>query len=106
MTAPRTVEIGKVMVLSDTPRRAVRVASRTLDGEAVLVDPGQSKVMVLNDVGARLWELADGTHTIGGMARIIAGEYEVSPDQAELDALAFCRDLAGRGLLVVEQPFT
>jgi len=45
------------MVLSDTPRRAVRVASRTLDGEAVLVDPGQSKVMVLNDVGARLWDL-------------------------------------------------
>ena len=92
------------MVLSDTPRRAVRVASRTLDGEAVLVDPGQSKVMVLNDVGARLWELADGSHTLGHMARIIASEYEVSPDQAESDALAFCRALAGRGLLIIEQP--
>lgn len=90
------------MVLSDTPRRAVRVASRTLDGEAVLVDPGQSKVMVLNAVGARLWELADGSYTIGSMARVIAGEYEVSPDQAESDALAFCRDLAGRGLLILE----
>lgn len=99
----RTVEIGEVMVLSDTPCRAVRIASRTHDGEAVLVDPGLSKVMVLNDVGARLWELADGSHTIGGMARVIAGEYEVDLATAESDVLAFCRDLAGRGLLIIEQ---
>ncbi len=92
------------MVLSDHPRRVSGVASRTLDGEAVLVHPVQGKVVVLNGVGARLWELADGQHTVTGMARVIAVEYEVSLDKAEADALAFCRDLAGRGLLSLDEP--
>lgn len=92
------------MVLSDTPCRAAGVASRALDGEAVLVDPAEGKVVVLNGVGARLWELADSHRAVADMARVIAGEYEVELAKAEADALAFCRDLVGRGLLIVEQP--
>jgi len=86
------------------PRRASSVASRTLDGdgEAVLVHAEQKKITVLNGVGARLWELADGQHTVSDMARVIAGEYEVSLDKAEADTLAFCEDLAGRGLLTLD----
>ena len=75
------------------------VTSRTLDNEAVLVHAEQKKVTVLNAVGARLWELADGQRSIEEMARVIAVEYEVSQVKAESDALAFCQDLAGRGLL-------
>jgi hypothetical protein len=86
-------------VLEAIPRRTPSVASRTLDGEAVLVHPEQGKVTVLNGVGARLWELMDGQHTISEMARMIADEYEVSLIKAETDALAFCQNLAGRGLL-------
>jgi hypothetical protein len=86
-------------VLEAIPRRTPSVASRTLDGEAVLVHPEQGKVTVLNGVGARLWELMDGQHTISEMARMIAEEYEVSQIKAETDALAFCQNLAGRGLL-------
>ncbi len=87
------------MQLSDTPCRAPGVVSRLLDGEAVLIHPAQGKVRVLNGVGARIWELADGRHSIGAMARLLAQEYEVELSQAESDALAFCRDLSGRGLL-------
>ncbi len=78
------------------------VASRTLDGEAVLVHAEQKKVTVLNGVGARIWELADGQHTIGDITRVIAAEYEVSSVKAESDTLAFCRDLVGRGLLTFD----
>lgn len=89
-------------MLSAIPRRTPSVASRALDGEAVLVHPGQSKVAVLNDVGSRLWELADGRRSIADMARVIADEYEVSLIKAEADTEAFCRDLAGRGLLTLD----
>jgi hypothetical protein len=89
-------------VLNAIPRRTPSVASRALDGEAVLVHPGQNKVAVLNEVGARLWELADGQHSIGDMAQVIADEYEVSLIKAEADTLAFCNDLAGRGLLTLD----
>jgi hypothetical protein len=89
-------------VLDAIPRRTPSVASRALDGEAVLVHPGQSKVAVLNEVGARLWELADGQRSIADMAQMIAEEYEVSLIKAEADTLAFCKDLAGRGLLTLD----
>jgi hypothetical protein len=78
------------------------VASRALDGEAVLVHAGQKKITVLNGVGARIWELTDGQRTIGEMAQVISEEYEVSVVKAEADAMAFCRDLAGRGLLTFD----
>lgn len=86
-------------MLDAIPRRSPSVASRTLDGEAVLVHPERGKVTVLNGVGARLWELIDGQHTVAEIARVVASEYEVSPVKAETDALAFCQDLAGRGLV-------
>ena len=64
------------------PRHMSSVTSRALDGEAVLVHAEQKKVTVLNGVGARLWELADGQHSIAEIARVIAGEYEVSLGQS------------------------
>lgn len=88
-------------MLDVIPRRSSGVASRTLDGEAVLVHAELKKITVLNGVGARIWELADGQHTIEEMARVIAVEYEVSPVKAESDALTFCQDLVGRGLLTL-----
>lgn len=89
------------MQLSDRPNRVPSVVSRMIDGEAVLVHPGQGKVRVLNAVGARLWELANGSRTIDEMARALAEEYAVSTGEAQSDALVFCSDLAGRGLLTV-----
>lgn len=78
------------------------VVSRSVDQEAVLVHPGQNRVRVLNPVAARLWELADGSRTVGEMARVIADEYTVDAVQAEADAAAFCEDLAGRGLFSLD----
>jgi hypothetical protein len=89
-------------VLDAIPRRSPSVASRTLDGEAVIVHPERGNVIVLNGVGARLWDLMDGQHTVTEIARVVATEYEVSPIKAETDALAFCHDLAGRGLLTLD----
>jgi hypothetical protein len=78
------------------------VAGRALDDEAVLVDAERKKLTVLNRVGARFWELADGQHTVGDIARVIAGEYEVSLAKAEADVVVFCQDLVGRHLLTLQ----
>ena len=84
------------------PRHHSDVASQVVDGQAVLVHPGLGKVCALNGVGSRLWELADGTRTIGSMSGVIAMEYQVDEARALVDALAFCQDLARRGMLVLE----
>ena len=94
--------MGRDTVLNAIPRRAPSVASRALEGEAVLVHPAQQKVTVLNAVGARLWELTDGERSVADLARMIADEYEVSLVKAQADALAFCHDLVRRGLLTLD----
>jgi hypothetical protein len=85
--------------LTDVPAHAQGVLSRLVDGEMVLVHPAQGKVRVLNRVGSRLWELADGRHSVEEMAGIIADEYGVDHDRARADSLAFFADLADRGVL-------
>jgi hypothetical protein len=87
------------MQLSDIPLHTPDVVGRLLGEEAVLVQPQQGVVRVLNAVGARLWELADGGRTVGELADIIAAEYDVDKERASADALAFCEDLARRGML-------
>jgi hypothetical protein len=44
----------------------------------------------------------DGQHTVAEIARVVASEYEVSSVKAETDALAFCQDMAGRGLVTLD----
>jgi hypothetical protein len=89
------------MNLNDIPVHAEEVVSRVIDGEAVLVHSGQRTVRVLNPVGAHLWELADGHHTAGAAAEIIAAEYGVDLAQVNSDVLAFYSDLVERCVLSI-----
>ena len=81
------------------PQRCPTVVSRLLDGEAVLVHPVQGKVRVLNPVGARVWELADGQRTLGDIVEAIATEFQVDVARVETEVPVFCEDLAQRGVL-------
>ena len=85
--------------LDRIPQRSPTVVSRLLDEEAVLVHPVQGKIRVLNPVGARVWELADGQRTLRDIVQAIALEYQVDMARVEVDVPAFCEDLAGRGVL-------
>lgn len=89
------------MQLSVVPLHAPGVISRLMDGEAVLVHPAQGKVRVLNTVGARVWELADGSRDLAALAEAIAAEYAISPERAVADVSAFCEDLVRRGVMVM-----
>lgn len=89
--------------LSDVPVRVPSVLGREVDGELVLVHPGQGKVRVLNAAGGRLWELMDGARTVADLAQTIASEYAVDIARARADALVFCTDLRARGLLVLSR---
>ena len=91
------------MTLDSLPRQAPNVVSRQIDDEAVLVHPLQGKVRVLNAVGARVWELADGQRTVAEIAQTITTEYDVELSRAQADVLAFCGDLAQAGVLMTEQ---
>ena len=75
------------------------VVGRIVEGEAVLVLPEQGQVKVLNEVGARIWALADGTRTLRQIAAALCDEYEVDQAQAEADTCAFAAGLEKKGII-------
>lgn len=82
------------------------VAWRVIDGEAILISAEDSMLHSLDEVGTRIWEMADGAATVGSIIQTICAEFEVDEAQAETDVLEFVTNLASEKLrlLVVSEP--
>ena len=85
--------------LDSRPTPNALVLGRQLENEAVLVLPDQGEAKVLNEVGAQIWQLADGRHTVREIAATVSAGYRVAPSVAEADTLEFVAQLAAKGLL-------
>ncbi len=94
-------------MLHSYPAPHSQVAGRVIDNEAVLVLSQRGEVQVLNEVGARIWELTDGTRSVAQIAQTIADEFDVSAEQAQADVTDFVTQLVGDDVLVLsEKPMT
>jgi len=88
--------------MSDPSRFPVRdatVTARMVGDEVVLVLPEHGQAKVLNEVGARVWALADGTRSLDAIIDALCAEYEVDRAHAAADTLAFVAELESRGLI-------
>jgi len=85
--------------LTQSPRTAWRV----YDGEAVILWPDDSTLNTLNPVGTLIWEAADGQRPLSAIVARICEEFDVDPERAEQDAMAFIARLRARGLLTVSE---
>jgi len=81
------------------PVHGSETASRVIDGEATVVLPSENMVHILSAVGTRIWELADGRHSLADIVDALCDEFEVQQEQAEQDVRAFVDELAGKGML-------
>jgi hypothetical protein len=88
--------------LKTQPNKHPRTASRIVDGEAVIVLPEAGVVRILNAVGSRIWELADGTHPVRDIVEVIYQEYDVDREQAEQEVVEFVTEMVNDDLLTVE----
>jgi hypothetical protein len=79
-----------------------QVAGRVIDGEAVLVLADSGQVQVLNEVGARVWELADGTRSLAQIVDEVVSEFDVGAEQAAADVLAFVERLVAERIVIVQ----
>ena len=77
------------------------MAGRVIDDEAVIVLSESGEVEVLNSVGARIWELADGTRTVGEIASAIEGEYAIEREHAVADVVEFIGRLVSERIVVM-----
>ena len=88
--------------LNQIPKPVSGVTGQVVDGEAVLVLPDKGEVKVLNEVGARIWELSDGTRTIAEISEQLAQEFEVDIQKAQDDAVIFLQQLEQKGVVKLE----
>jgi hypothetical protein len=85
--------------LESYPHPTATARGRLLEREAVIVLPDKGQVKVLNEVGARIWALADGSRSVREIAAEIARLYDVSPAQAETDTVLFLQELREKALI-------
>ncbi len=86
-------------VLTRNPNAAYRV----YDGQATVVMPDRAEVKVVNEVGSVIWDKIDGRRTVGqivesALEAVLEG-YDVTPDQARRDIMAFLGDLREHGMV-------
>ena len=72
---------------------------RRIEGEAVVLRQSAAEVLVLNEVGASVLELADGERSVGDWIIALGDAYEGDPETLARDVLAFAAELAEAGLL-------
>lgn len=85
------------------PRQNPDAAFRVLGEEAIIVTPStrerEGRLFTLSPVGTRIWELCDGTRTVGDIARSICEEFEVDRAVAERDTAGFIEEMEREGLV-------
>ena len=82
-----------------------QVATRIVDGEALIVLADLGQVNVLNPVGTRMWELMDGTRSVQQISDTICDEFDVAEDEAKRDLEEFVLQLIESNAIVLqEQP--
>ncbi len=91
------------MTLPRHPRRHPDAAYKLVDGEALIVMPGEEAVHhVLNAVGARIWQLLDGTRDADAICATLCAEFDVTPEAARRDLDEFLSALRESGMLAGE----
>jgi len=87
------------LTLDAVLRKNPNAAYRIFDGQATIVLPDRSEVNVLNELGSLVWERIDGSSTVGQIVEAVLGEYEVGPESARRDILAFIGELHDHGMV-------
>lgn len=88
-------DIGREFVAA----RDDRAVTEELDDEAVVYHEEHATMHVLNPTATVVWDLLDGSATLGELIDALAEASDVDAGTVEADVLALARDLGRMGLL-------
>ena len=86
---------------STVPRKSERLATRAVDGKAVVVVLDARKLHTLNKVGTRVFELCDGERDVAAITAQISAEFGAPPSIVERDVIEFLTRLIAEGAVEV-----
>jgi Coenzyme PQQ synthesis protein D (PqqD) len=81
------------------PARGAQVFTVVLDGDAVLLDESADRLHLLNHTGALLWQLYDGSTSLGMLADEVAAELGLDRARVVDDIVSITAQLANEGLI-------
>lgn len=70
-----------------------------MGGQTVMMSIAQGEYYALQATGQRIWQLLAAPMSPRALARAMSAEYEVRPETAQAEVLAFVRTMAERGLV-------
>jgi hypothetical protein len=83
--------------------RATGAIAEPVFGDLVVLDPAADRYARLNETGAVLWDALAAPSSVGDLAALIARRFRIAGDLALADTSAFVRELAGRGLVELDE---
>ena len=75
---------------------------RRQDGVLAQQAHGQTVLLRLDDVGARIWELCDGGRAVADIVALLCEEFDAPEAVVQADVLEFIDDLRRDWLLVLD----
>ena len=82
------------------PRRQESILMQQAAGSHILLNPRRGECYALDDIGALIWSLCDGAHSIADIVAAICAEYDAPAETVEADTMELLQDLALEKLLL------
>ena len=82
--------------------KSADIAARKLGDETIIMSTLDSTIFMLNPAGTAIWDAADGNTPLSRIVEDrVCAEFDVTVEQASLDAQGFVDELTEHGILVV-----
>ncbi len=88
------------MTVEGRPIRGASAVSREVHGALVVLDVHGGHYFSLDEIGARIWSLCDGTRDVVEIASTLATEYDAPAAVIERDVVELVEELRRESLIV------
>jgi hypothetical protein len=89
--------------LQDRFRPREEVASKVIDGEAIIINLANGVYYSMDKVGALVWDLLQTGYALEEVIAAVTGQYDVGGEQAESNVQALVQELVQENLIMVSQ---
>ena len=80
--------------------REEEVASKVIDGEAIIINLANGVYYSMDKVGAHVWDLLQAGHNLEEVIKAITARYDISREQAESNVQELVQELVEENLVI------
>jgi hypothetical protein len=82
------------------PKRTEQVIAQKASNELLLFNMDDGNYFSMNEIGSRIWELCDGTHSVSQLVATLATEYDAPAEVLEKDVVELLEGLQNGKLII------